>query len=362
MAVLRDEKSEFARIISRGWLMAQSQELSVSVLGPRGPPLQLQLQLEQQQQHMWGPDPASLQADQRGSGGSSTGHTCKVDSSPTCSAPLCRATSWTPTAAAARADSSAAHHLASTQTARRCLCAALNSHAAGDAFINPAQAISTEDLSCSTPTAALSTPAVRLCPGGPRAPPAVARTLLPLSSSTDGSNHHTTCGCAHFSPDGRSRLQQWLDRMELKLAVPPSPITPPAEVCPAPTAAGAFVNSSYGNNVNSSSSSSGALTSKKRALFALDALCLSTDKVHHNNNSSTCNNSKGVRASAASPVACTLGAGHSNKRRSIDGTTCAPMAVGGRCAGDGAAAGGLHDLPAPAFIVLGLLNGPQQLA
>lgn len=129
----------------------------------------------------------------------------------------------------------------SRPSARRCLCLSLQ----------------TEDLAPVQDTAALPhapfTPSI-----GPEAPaavtPAAAGPAVPETPSS-------CMSCSHSSSSKQSRLQQWLGTMELRLQVPPTPLVPPVEPCPAP---------------KGPSSCMEALERRKRTLAAVSSLSLSS--------------------------------------------------------------------------------------
>lgn len=257
MAGIPDGHFALAQLVRNGQRVAQSGQLSISSYGPE--PLLLctsSMHLEQQLWHGL-PAPSSPVLHRASLVGSSDWHGIQAsvgDQLSTFSSgagqhtaphsPCSPTLSWAPSpgpqmSPAHQQPRNDTHLSCSTPdssscqkpAACRCLCAALHSS-------SPAAAAATqesdENEGCSTPCANMI-PSVLPPPGAPRAPRPTARALLsarPFAGS-----------CAHYSTEGRSRLQQWLDQMELKLAVPQSPAGPSMDACMAPKVAS--VHTSY---------------------------------------------------------------------------------------------------------------------
>lgn len=259
--------------------------------------------------------------------------------------------------------------------ARRSLSAALSSSSTDDAD------------ECSTPRGQMI-PSVLPAPGAPRAPRPTARLLMPS--------------------EPRSRLQQWLNGMELKLAVPQGPTAyavsngprgdscssleglegpPPApkatsgtyparrpaltvsEVRNAPGALTGPYNSSTSSKrgtavpaaaapgqLSSSSSSPGA---RKRGMQEASIPSLCTPAAPADSAACCCTGGNGTTHSWE--CAAAAGSVRSSKRRSVDGSGSSSSAAPGTQHLAAAAAGSetsvsAADLPAPAFDLLGLLS------
>jgi hypothetical protein len=267
----------------------------------------------------------------------------------------------------------------------RCLCAALLVHSSSPAAAAAQE--SDEEEECSTPRKNMI-PSVLPPPGAPRAPRPTARALLPARPFAGS--------CAHFSTEGRGRLQQWLDHMELKLAVPQSPAGPSVEACMAPKVASAHTSyrpvldisagstgagrlsraggpdmgrtapaqpraRSFAGQLSSSSGSSSSSYSKKRALPALDTLSLSASGVLRMGAAASSSASDGAASDDSG-----LASVHNSKRRSHNGASgsgtvaaAGPASAVVTSPGAGSSTCGCH-LPAPAFDILGLISGTEQ--
>lgn len=276
-----------------------------------------------------------------------------------------------------------------------------------------------DEEECTTPRAAIMPPAaVRSPPGAPRRPaartlaldtlPSLSAVMLAASrtpgtaAGAPGTAARSTRSSALAAADSRSRLQQWLKQMELQLAVPPSspagggsPASAAAHVqqqpSPVPRAAfaavaGAAAGGSRGGvsfprrlasspartrrnaftglsappapgqlaRPVDSTSGSPAAGSKKRPMPALSALSLS--------GAATGTAAEALQPSAAVAAAAEVGVGdaamRSSKRRSQeDGSGSRDAAAASLSTGGGAAVSATTcDLPAPAFVVLGVLS------
>lgn len=395
-ATLLEGHLALAQIVSRGHRLAQSGNLSISAYGPE--PVSLFAPAMQPQQQLW----QSLPAPSSPMGSLISG----ADSTDLCSSPAysagqysafgsaasspartaelscpCSPVSWAPVIglemppAQQQLSCATSESICDTPAARRCLCASLHDSSA-------AAGVQEEDAEeCSTPRASII-PAVPPCPGAPRAPRPAARALLPELPS--GSSGH----CAHLSMEGRTRLQQWLNQMELKLELPAGPSAPPTDACAAPKVGSARTShrptltiaerasSAAGLSKPGSSacappaqhalmragqlsvhSSASASISKKRVLPALDTLSLSGSALRV-----SADGDSDSDASTGLTGECYLGSVRSSKRRSHDGASGNDGAAFGDTTPGAASSTSVvaGDLPAPAFDILGLLSGPAQ--
>lgn len=124
-------------------------------------------------------------------------------------------------------------------SARRCLCLSLTQqHHDSPVAATP----SAPDAAAALPplppfTPNLGTSSSSCTPAGAWSlAPAAAAAAAALPAHGGGSccSSSSSVLCSHGSSSSRGRLQAWLNRMELQLQVPATPLVPPVEPCPAP--------------------------------------------------------------------------------------------------------------------------------